>query len=497
MAPTSKRRSHLINANKIRWSKEVIDGSSDESIFSMDIGEEDERLNHSNFKDKIQLYDIGDLFELCKNQCNIRYLSALIYLILRHFNISFQETDTLLKDIGALTAQTAHKWASLFMDGEFDECVTDGRGGKRGDSFYDVYPDLEVDAKAYAVSECGQKAPSFTAYDLALFVDERYYEINSIHKTNSHLVRSVQSCRLDLKYWGARFDTNTNRPYFEGHDRSDVIAHRNEFLHHFLSNKNNYYTVSAGENAYWETPSKSTPTILICKISDFILVSRIFSYCSLGHDESTFRSGEARAKRWLFDDSAPLFNKGNGRSVMVSDFLVQHPAGPFFQLNEKEWLNAVKKFPDLLDETDLRYEKYSATINAHLGVDPYFDNDIILLQFERLFKLVQFKEAFRNHKIEVLVDNARTHTAKQYSINDFGKNSGTRCKISVIEYTDEMNKPKRLDCFFQSGPQKGQSKGLLVLALELGFSVSSNATLDEIKSLLSGHRAFQNVNPRY
>ena len=178
---------------------------------------------------------------------------------------------------------------------------------------------------------------------------------------------------------------------------------------------------------------------------------------------------------------------------MVSDFLVQHPSGPFFQLNEKEWTNAVKKYPELLDDTDLRYEKYSATITAHLGVDPYFDNDIILLQFERLFKLIQFKEEYQHHIIEILVDNARTHTAKQYSINDFGKRSGTRCPISVIEHIDEMNTPKKIECFFQSGPQKGQSKGLLAIALELSFKVSSNSTLDELRSLLSGHKAFQNV----
>ena len=139
---------------------------------------------------------------------------------------------------------------------------------------------------------------------------------------------------------------------------------------------------------------------------------------------------------------------------MISDFLVQHPSGPFFQLNEKEWIDAVKRFPDLLD-TDLRYGKYSATITAHVGVDPYFDNSIILLQFERLFKLLNFKEEYKNHNIEVLVDNARIHTGKPFSINDFGRGIGTRCPVSSIEYIDELNNRKTLDCFFQSGPQKG------------------------------------------
>ncbi len=214
----------------------------------------------------------------------------------------------------------------------------------------------------------------------------------------------------------------------------------------------------------------------------------------LGHDESTFRSGDVRSKRWLIDNSAPFFNTGQGRSVMISDFLVGHPSGPFFQLNEKEWSNAVKKFPDLLNDTDLRYEKYSAAIAAHLGVDPYFDNNIILLQFERLFKLLMFKKEYQNHKIEILLDNARIHTAKQYNLNDFGKGSGTRCPVPFIEYIDEINNIKKIDCFFQSGSKKGQSKGLLAIALELGFKISTNCKLDELKCILSGHKAFQNVS---
>ncbi|CAF3511621.1 unnamed protein product, partial [Rotaria socialis] len=95
---------------------------------------------------------------------------------------------------------------------------------------------------------------------------------------------------------------------------------------------------------------------------------------------------------------------------------------------------------------------------------------------------------------EILVDNARTHSAKPFSINDFGKRSGTRCPVASIEYIDEVNNTKTLDCFFQSGLQKGQSKGLLAIALELGFKVSTNCKLEELKILLSCHKAFKNIS---
>ena len=76
----------------------------------MDISDEDEEgANSLSLNDTIQLCDIADIFKLCESQCNIRYLSVLIYLILRRFNISYEETHTFLKDIGDLTGEVAHK----------------------------------------------------------------------------------------------------------------------------------------------------------------------------------------------------------------------------------------------------------------------------------------------------------------------------------------------------------------------------------------------------
>ncbi|CAF3320169.1 unnamed protein product [Rotaria socialis] len=212
------------------------------------------------------------------------------------------------------------------------------------------------------------------------------------------------------------------------------------------------------------------------------------------HDGLTFRSGDVRQRRWFIGDSAPFFSKGHGRSVMALDFLVQHPSSPFVHLNEREWMKAVEHYSDLLNDNDIRYGKYSATAFAHLGVDAYFDNSVILLQFERLSKLLKFKEEYQYHNIEILVDNATAHTAKNYSINDFGKRSGTRCPVSSIEYLNDNNEMQILECYYQSGPKKGQSKGLLSIAMELGLPVAPNITLDELKSTLSKHRAFQNVN---
>ncbi|CAF1542252.1 unnamed protein product [Adineta ricciae] len=492
MPHKTKRQIHSLSVINRRWTKERSGPSFDDDVHTVEISDvptahasdedslimesSDEETDRSYFKQNLQIGDIVDLFQLCKSQANKKDISVLLYMVLRHFGILYDETDHFLKKIGGLSGQVAHKWATVFITETFDKYCDEGRGGKRSDAFYDVYPDIEAEAKIFAVGQCQQKAASFTICDLAQFINTKYCQINGLVDDASDLVRSVESCRLDLRKWGARFEPNTKRPYFEGHDRADVVAHRNQFVDYLLNHKDKYYTVTSGDDPRWTAPRARTRKILIC------------------HDESTFRTGEVRAKRWVMDKSAPFYSKGNGRSVMVSDFLVQHPSSPFFRLNQQEWNNAIRQYPELTDDDGLRYEMNSATVTAHLGVDPYFDNETILCQFERLFKLLKFKEEYCNHDIEVLVDNARTHTTKPFSINDFGKGIGTRCPVSSIMYIDENNNKKIVDCYFRSGPHGGQSKGLLAIASELGLNVSSDCKLETLKSILSNHRAFQNVS---
>ena len=110
--------------------------------------------------------------------------------------------------------------------------------------------------------------------------------------------------------------------------------------------------------------------------------------------------------------------EGRGRSYMVSDFMVMHHSGPFFYLNDSEWDEAIQKYPELDEETETNYVSRTCTAGINVGGENYFDNHRILEQFERLFKMLEFKTEYRSHKIEILVDNASTHTAQLVNIND-------------------------------------------------------------------------------
>ena len=77
--------------------------------------------------------------------------------------------------------------------------MNEGRGGKQKDSFYNVYPYLEIEAQGFVVSACSQKSSSFTVADLTNYIDARFYEINNLKKVGDGLIRSTEACRLDLR----------------------------------------------------------------------------------------------------------------------------------------------------------------------------------------------------------------------------------------------------------------------------------------------------------
>jgi hypothetical protein len=271
-----------------------------------------------------------------------------------------------------IAGETSHKWTDLFINGDFEEFDSENRGGKHSSSFYDYFPELEIEAKLFAHKRCAQKSAAFTAIDLAQFIDEKFCETTnttkgtftelhvlrfklliselSILDPNFPLIRSVASCRLDLRRWGAKFDKNSQRPYFEGHERADVKEHRSHFINYFLDRREYYYTITEGDLPKWTVPTKKNPCILLCKTNyQFETRANCSAICYFisVHDESTFKSGETSYKRWAFGEETPFYSKGRGRSNMVSDFLVAHDSGPFFNLDQNQYEKAVAKYPQV------------------------------------------------------------------------------------------------------------------------------------------------------
>ena len=433
--------------------------------------------------DEFDFDNVSDMIDILIDSCgkwtsiNNRILSVVMYLTMRLCNLQFEETRIILEKLKLLNIKCCHSWLKTINE-EDDLCVLlrDNRGTYKRQLFYELYPELEFQAKSYALEKASQKKSSFVVKDLAFFINKQFNLLyhDASNQVEDKLIRSEESCRVDLKKWGAKWDKNKNRPYFEGHEREDVVIKRKEFIDYFIKNKDKYYYAHKDEN---------NNTVFNLPLRD----KRIL----IAHDESTFRSGEISEYRWMFPELATFFNKGKGRSIMVSSFLVQHNESDVFVLNDDEWLNAVAVYPELeVDDDALNYFPRSANAWKEPKKDNYFDNAIILRQFERLLKLIKFKKMFEVHKIEILVDNARTHTAKVYDINLMNKSAGTNCPYETIEWKNGGT--TNVIHLFDNNKI---SKGLFVIAKELGLisqdMLSKDVKLDRLREIVSQHPAFE------
>ena len=270
MPKFNRRRSHSRKTNmKLKPpSNSLFATSNDDSTFE----DEPEQLYSSeegktfDFTPKEMLDNIAVLYTLCAETVDNKYLSTLLYITLRHLGYSWRDVDSFLGTIGAMTAKTCHNHSKTFLSEDIDHFCAEERGGKQRASFYDLYPELEELARVFSIEGCSRKESSFTAKELAEYIDEQYYILTGEKKENHSLVRSIQSVHLDLRRWGIHYSANKIRPYWIGHEREDVVQHRERVVDYFLSRETDYYTVSQGADPKWIVPVSPKPVILLCEL---------------------------------------------------------------------------------------------------------------------------------------------------------------------------------------------------------------------------------------
>jgi hypothetical protein len=273
MPKVNRRRSHSrINNLKVKFTTNRVSEENNDDSPSEDEAEQPygrDVRESVDFVAKEMLENISVLYTLCAESVSNKYLSTLMYITLRHFGYSWRDVDLFLGAVGGMTAETCHKHSQTFLNKDIDDFCCEGRGGKQSASFYDLYPELEELARVFTVEGCSRKDCSFTIQELADYVDDQYYILTEEKRGDQPLVRSVQSLRLDLRRWGIHYSANKIRPYWIGHEREDVVEHRERVVYYFLSREDHYYTVSQGEDPKWILPVSSDPVIILCE-SNFL-----------------------------------------------------------------------------------------------------------------------------------------------------------------------------------------------------------------------------------
>ena len=102
--------------------------------------------------------------------------------------------------------------------------------------------------------------------------------------------------------------------------------------------------------------------------------------------------------------------------------------------------------------------------------------------------MIEFKEEYnkpKKHDIEIVVDNARTHTAQVVNINEFRLHRNSHCPVETLEFTDDNSETRTIECFDEAGV----SNGLKKIAVKLGYDLPDKLKVDEIRAILIEHPA--------
>src|SRR5207248_7660614 len=118
---------------------------------------------------------------------------------------------------------------------------------------------------------------------------------------------SINTASRWLNILGYTFKQNRQDIYYDGHERPDVIKYRKKFLEEIF-NYEKYMTTFDDETL------EPIPPILSPDKKEIVLVT---------HDECIFYSNDGKRGVWVKNGELPLKKKGNGRSIMVSEFLTE------------------------------------------------------------------------------------------------------------------------------------------------------------------------------
>ena len=253
--------------------------------------------------------------------------------------------------------------------------------------------------------------------------------------------------------------------YVDGHERSDVVAHRNRFVDEMIEWQRRM-EIFVGD----EMETCIQPELALGE-RKVVLVTQ---------DECIFQAHDGSKRTWQENSRKELRPKGPGASIMVSAFLCQ--CHGLLRLSE----SAVGESPSLPSDS---------TVIMYPGVnrDGYFTNDHLARQTKamlRIFEilhpeciaLVAYDNSANHH---AMADNALV--ANRLPLKDGGKNVG-RLRDGWCLRPDGTRVVQTMTT------ESGKQKGIRSILQERGLFVSG-MKLDEARKVLSAQPDFDAQRP--
>ena len=182
-----------------------------------------------------------------------------------------------------------------------------------GQSRWNVLDDEDVAQTLQAQLLSHTKGHYITASDVVEIVAGPVMQETFSHSGISRPSISERTACRWLQRLSWRYGPMRNGMYIDGHEREDVVAYRNAFVARWKGYEKRFHTWDSDgiehrpHNAFSVEGGQYQPRFRL------ILVT---------HDESVFYQNDTRKTHWIASTSkATPLPKGDGQSIMVSDFL--------------------------------------------------------------------------------------------------------------------------------------------------------------------------------
>ena len=236
--------------------------------------------------------------------------------------------------------------------------------------------------------------------------------------------------------------------YIDGHERADVVEYRKLYL--------KKHDILAGTHLPPPLCSDEPSDALMSSGNDEPSPRR--KLVLIFHDESIFHSNDDQGWMWGEKGKTILKPKGQGRGIMVSDFIDEHNG--YLALTDAEYEQGKQTYPDLQQQAR-KLLKYGAEFEG------YWNNDKFLEQVEAAIKIAKVKYASDQFNVLWFFDHSSGHTAfAEDALNASHMNVKPGGKQPVMHDTVYNGKSQKMVL------RDGTPKGMKLVLQERGVDVS-------------------------
>ena len=348
-----------------------------------------------DYKETIEEDDISVLYEDWINELDREDVQMMAMMMYNYFVKRFKFMKTRAAEEVAqclgISDRTVRSWRKTFLTNH--RCFEERRGKyARHDALdYEEYRDMALEwvrNNAYVKGK-----PNMTAADFCAWVSSNLLPKVIENHPSAPSKISIRTARHWLYKFGFEQVSSKKGIYIDGHKQADVVEYRKLYIKRL--------DILASTHLPPPLCSDEPP----CHASSYTSSDEPSLHRKLVlifHDESIFHSNDDQGWMWGEKGNTILKPKGQGRGIMVSDFIDEHNG--FLALTDAEYEQGKQMYPDLQQHTH-RLLKYGAEFEG------YWNSEKFLVQVEAAIKIAKVKYASYQYNVIWFFDHSSGHTA--------------------------------------------------------------------------------------